>query len=58
MAMLTGSCPEAKFWHSAQGGKDIYNIEVPVKTKVPNNWAKQSATAVCATIKGQGGKTS
>jgi DNA mismatch repair protein MSH6 len=45
----TTSCPTAKFWHSAQGGKDIYNIEVPVKTKVPQNWAKQSSTGVSPT---------
>jgi hypothetical protein len=47
MNVADSSCPEAKFWHSAQGGKDIYNIEVPVKTKVPSNWSKQSATGVC-----------
>lgn len=40
------SCPTAKYWHSVQGGKDIYNIEVPLKTKVPANWAKQGTTGV------------
>ena len=34
------------FWHSAQGGKDIYQLQVPAKTKVPANWAKQGGTAV------------
>lgn len=44
--LISFSCPQAKFWHSAQGGKDIYNIEVPSKTEVPHNWAKQSSTGV------------
>ncbi|WVQ64535.1 uncharacterized protein L199_002702 [Kwoniella botswanensis] len=40
-----------KWWHSAQGAKEIFQIEVPnVKdkvTKVPDNWIKQSGTKNC-----------
>lgn len=31
------------WWHSAQGGKEIYQLQVPAKTKVPSNWTKSSS---------------
>ncbi|WWC67072.1 uncharacterized protein I206_100979 [Kwoniella pini CBS 10737] len=33
-----------RFWHSNQGLKEIYYIEVPAGTRVGHNWAKQNAT--------------
>ncbi|KAJ8294900.1 DNA mismatch repair protein msh6 [Rhodotorula toruloides] len=35
-------CPDAIFKHI--GTKDIFQLEVPVKVKVPNNWTKMSGT--------------
>ncbi|WRT63564.1 uncharacterized protein IL334_000469 [Kwoniella shivajii] len=32
------------YWHSAQGLKELYHIEVPAATKVPRNWIKTSGT--------------
>lgn len=39
------------YWHSAQGGKEIYQIQVPVTAKknIPDHWVKQSGTAVSQT---------
>ncbi|KAL1412081.1 DNA mismatch repair protein msh6 [Vanrija albida] len=34
----------AKFWHSAQGNKEIYQIEVPASFKPPSQWTKCSNT--------------
>jgi DNA mismatch repair protein MSH6 len=34
------------FWHSAQGGKEIYQLQIPSGTRVPNNWTKQGSTKV------------
>ncbi|WWD22313.1 hypothetical protein CI109_106804 [Kwoniella shandongensis] len=38
--------PRALYWHSAQGGKEIYQIQVPAgaKNKVPSNWTKSGGT--------------
>lgn len=33
-------CREISYWHSAQGQKEIYQIQVPVKIKVPKSWTK------------------
>ncbi|ORX33553.1 muts domain V-domain-containing protein [Kockovaella imperatae] len=34
-----------KFWHSAQGGREIYQLEVPSSTKMSSDrWIKQSGT--------------
>lgn len=44
--MLTVSCKEIKFWHSAQGNKEIYQLEVPAKITVPSNWTKCGGTKV------------
>lgn len=41
---------EVKFWHSAQGGKEIYQLQVPAGIKVPSSWAKQSGTKVSAVL--------
>ncbi|BGO99350.1 DNA mismatch repair protein msh6 [Rhodotorula toruloides] len=35
-------CPDVIFKHI--GTKDIFQLEVPVKVKVPNNWTKMSGT--------------
>ncbi|EJT46755.1 DNA mismatch repair-related protein [Trichosporon asahii var. asahii CBS 2479] len=31
---------EIRFWHSAQGNKEIFHLEIPAKTKVPPKWTK------------------
>ncbi|KAL7412649.1 muts domain V-domain-containing protein [Mrakia frigida] len=33
-----------EYWHSAQGQKEIYQIQVPASTKVPKSWSKTSGT--------------
>lgn len=33
-------------WHSAQGGKEIYQLQVPSNVNVPRDWTKQSGTKV------------
>ncbi|WVW81522.1 hypothetical protein I302_103516 [Kwoniella bestiolae CBS 10118] len=35
---------EIDFWHSAQGAKEIFQIEISAKIKAPNHWIKQSGT--------------
>lgn len=35
-----------QFWNSAQGGKEIYQLQVPISVDVPTNWNKQSETKV------------
>ena len=35
------------YWNSAQGGKEIYQLQIPAGVKVPMSWSKQSATKVC-----------
>ena len=35
---------DVSFWHSAQGGKEIYQIQVPAGQSVPDDWAKQGGT--------------
>lgn len=37
---------DVKFWHSAQGNKEIYQIEVPAKIKVRSDWTKCGSTKV------------
>jgi DNA mismatch repair protein MSH6 len=37
---------EISYWHSAQGNKEIYQIQVPANTKVPSSWTKCSSTKV------------
>ena len=39
-------CKEITYWHSGQGGKEIYQIQVPAKTKVPETWSKQGGSKV------------
>jgi DNA mismatch repair protein MSH6 len=33
-------CRDLTYWHSAQGQKEIYQIQVPVKYKAPKSWTK------------------
>ncbi|XAO26442.1 hypothetical protein I312_105279 [Cryptococcus bacillisporus CA1280] len=35
---------EAVFWHSAQGGKEIFQIQIPASVKTPARWTKASGT--------------
>ncbi|KAJ9117461.1 hypothetical protein QFC22_004311 [Naganishia vaughanmartiniae] len=37
-------CNDLTYWHSAQGAKDIYVLQVPAKIKVPANWTKTGGT--------------
>jgi hypothetical protein len=39
---------DIQYWHSAQGGKEIYQLQIPAKTKVPANWTRSSNTKVSA----------
>lgn len=34
------------YWHSAQGGKEIFQLQIPAGIKVPQSWLKQSSTKV------------
>ncbi|KAK8845368.1 hypothetical protein IAR55_006081 [Kwoniella newhampshirensis] len=43
-ARVTLKEKKACYWHSAQGGKEIYQIQVPAKTKAPANWTKSGST--------------
>ncbi|WVO23631.1 uncharacterized protein IAS62_004986 [Cryptococcus decagattii] len=40
----TLKCKEAVFWHSAQGGKEIFQIQIPASVKTPVRWTKASGT--------------
>jgi DNA mismatch repair protein MSH6 len=35
---------DLKYWHSAQGGKEIFQIQVPAGVKVPRDWTKVGST--------------
>lgn len=35
---------DLKYWHSAQGGKEIFQIQVPTGVKVPRDWTKVGGT--------------
>ncbi|WVQ80465.1 hypothetical protein IAT38_002570 [Cryptococcus sp. DSM 104549] len=35
---------DISYWHSAQGGKEIYQIQLPAGVKTPAKWTKQSGT--------------
>lgn len=45
-AKRTTGAKEISYWHSAQGNKEIYQIQVPAGTKVPRDWTKCSGTKV------------
>jgi DNA mismatch repair protein MSH6 len=47
-AKRASSARDIAFWHSAQGNKEIYQIEVPANTKVPRDWTKCGGTKVRA----------
>ncbi|ODN76137.1 hypothetical protein L202_06063 [Cryptococcus amylolentus CBS 6039] len=43
-AKKTLKCKDLQYWHSAQGGKEIFQIQAPASVKVPAKWTKQSGT--------------
>ncbi|ORY31917.1 muts domain V-domain-containing protein [Naematelia encephala] len=43
-AASTIKSSDVVYWHSAQGGKEIYQLQVAAGVKVPANWSKQSGT--------------
>lgn len=39
----TSRTRDVSWWHSAQGGKEIYQLQIPARTKVPGSWTKSSS---------------
>jgi DNA mismatch repair protein MSH6 len=37
---------EIKYWDNGMGGKEIFQLQIPAKTKVPANWTKSTNTKV------------